>query len=100
MVSSALRWASPLQDTELSGGSEPEPLKAQAPSGSPPQWSSEQVSSLSPSLSILFWVIDSKTLGQLQDSDILTISPAGVLMHYLLCHPNNPKKIEPAIIPI
>ena len=66
----------------------------------PLQWSSEQVSTLSPSLSILFWVIDSKMLGQFQDSDILTISQAGVLMHYLLGHPNNPKKIEPASIPI
>ena len=98
-MSSAPQWASPLQDTEVSGGSEPEPLKVQGPSGFPIVWSSEQVSTLSLSLSILFWVIGSKMLRQLQDSDMLTIPPAGICMSYLLYYPTNPMVIEPAIIP-
>ena len=80
-MSSAPQWASPLQDTEVSGGPEQEPLKVQGPSGFPIVWSSEQVSTLSPSLSIIFCVIDSKRLGQLQDSDMSTIQPAGICTH-------------------
>ena len=98
-MSSAPRWASPLQDTDVSGGPEQEPLKVQGPSGFPIVWSSEQVSTLSPSFSILFWVLDSKMLRQLQDSDMLTILPAGICMSYLLYYPTNPMVMEPAVIP-